>query len=763
MRLPARACQTAAAFAVLWAFALPARAWAQAGAGGGAGGGAADVIERGRVHGGAKPPAGFYQTLARNPYAFEFSHGWLARARLVRERRQALRASGAWQLLRLPVGLAGAALPAGPAASGAAVGGTLRYPTFLPLFSNTAAADSSVMDPDSVAAEFWGTSPAPPYSITTYYREISAGNLTVTGTVIPPIRVTRTDTFYSGGFPGGQPCQGLCLASGVPALIEELVDSADATVDFAQFADSSDGHVPAIVILDPQVGGECYLIDHAATNSIWAHRFSLSGWGYPPDTTRDSLNGHPVVIDDYIIQGGEGGGQGTTYPGCTPGYLAPIGTVTHETGHLFGLPDLYDVSNVTEGLGRWDLMSSGNEQKPWRPAHMSAWSLATLGWITEVPITTSQTDTAAPIETGRTAYLVPVAGAPHEFFLLENRQRIGSDSMMYGPGLMIYHLDTALMNQRGFNNGNAVNASWPHALAVEEAAGDTGLNCEYPAACNDRGDAGDPFPGSSGNTTFGPDTRPAALTNAGGFAGVLVDSIRQLAAGGAVAFRVRFGGETVVAASDTAAAVRVDGTATQVFRDLLTDGSTHTIAVDSSQLGADQRTEYLFQRWSDGGARTHPITGSLAGATYTATVRRRYLVNLGTLGSGAVSASTPIDSASGTFLDEGTVDTLRAVPGPGDTFVGWTADTIAGSPLLILTAARPYRLAATFVGTADVVRELLAGRGPLDAGQLTALDYLGNRNLRFDLGDFVAWLDRNAATVRGGAYARAPRAPVASR
>ncbi len=712
------------------------------------------MIRRGLIHGGARPPAGFYQVLARNPRAFEFSHGWLARARAVRERRQALRSAGSWQLLRVPAGLA--ALAASPAA----VGGTVRYPTFLPLFSNTGSSDSAVMIPGDVAAEFWGTTPAPPYSITTYYREISNGLLTVTGTVIPPIRVSRTDTFYAGGYPGGFPCQGLCPASQVPALIDEILSHADSTVNFAQYADTLTDTVPAIVILDPQVGGECYQLYPPAVNSIWAHRFSLTGWGYPAFQTNDSLNGKPVYVDDYIIQGGEGGGAGSAVPGCTPGLLTPIGTVTHETGHLFDLPDLYDVSGATEGIGRWDLMSSGNEQKPWRPSHMSAWSLATLGWITEIPVTSSQTDTAAPIETARTAYLVPLAGAPSEFFLLENRQPIGSDSMMYGPGLMIYHLDTALMAARGFNNGNDVNAPRPHALAVEEAAGDTGLYCTYPSPCNDRGDAGDPFPGTSGNATFGPGTRPAALTNTLGFAGVKIDSIQQLSPFGAVRFRVTFGAMTEVVASDTVAMVRVNAVATHAYRDILADGTSLALAIDSVQLSADARTQYLFQSWSDGQPRAHTVTASSAGGTFTATVGRRYLVNLVTVGGGTVSATTPIDSANGTFLAEGSADTLRAVPGVGQAFVGWTADTLTGSSLVILRAVRPYRLVATFAGTTDIVRQLLTGRSVLTGGQLASLDYLGNNNRRFDLGDFVAWLDRNPGALTSGAVTRVSRFPA---
>jgi M6 family metalloprotease-like protein len=707
----------------------------------GAQAGGADVIRRGLVHGGARPPAGFYHTLATHPGAFEFTHGWLERARGVRQARQALRARGAWrQLNQAAVRAPGAAAVA---ASATAVGGTLRYPTFLPLFSNTGAADAAVMDTAAIAQRFWGTLPAPanPYSVTTYYQEISGGRLTVTGTVIDTIRVSQTDVYYSGG----SQCQGLCGGAKVPGLIAELLQHADSTVNFAPFADPATGIVPAIVVLDPQVGAECYLLYPPAVSGIWAHRFSLSGWGVGPYTTRDSINGHPVVVDDYIIQGGQGG-QG----GCTPGVLAPIGTVTHETGHLFGLPDLYDTGERTEGLGHWDLMASGNEQKPYRPAHMSAWTLATLGWIAEAPVTTSQSVTLGPIETGDTALVVPLAGT-NEFFLLENRQPIGSDSMMAGPGLIVYHLDTLLMSQRLF--GNSVNAIVPHALAVVEAAGDTGLNCTYPTSCNDRGDAGDPFPGASGNTSFGPGTRPGARTNAGVPVAFRVDSIQQLAPSGAMRFRVTFGGLTTVAASDTAASVQVDGVRTPVFRDLLADGSTHTLAIDTLQLNLNGRTSYRFTSWSDHQPAQHTITGSTAGATYTALVARRYLMNIAILGPGVVSATRPIDPVAGSFLSEGDSLTLTPVPDSGSAFVGWSVDTVTGAQVLAFKLARPYSLVATFAGSRDVLTQLLTGRSVLAGGQVVVLDGLGNNNGRLDLGDIVAWLDRNAGALRAPAGA----------
>ena len=647
----------ATAAALVLCFAGAARAQAQTG------GGIADIVRRGWIHAHARPPAGFYQFAASHPGAFEFKHGWLDRAQAVRQNRAALRARGAYNLMN-----AESRVSAASPQTATAVSGTLRYPTFMPFFSNTTVSDSALMDSAAVQGKFWGTNRAPPYSITTYYKEISVNRLTVTGNVIGRgFRVLHPGSFYSGG----SNCQGLDICGWVDSLIEEVLYQADATVDFSQFVDTLTGYVPGIVILDPQVGAECYQVYSPADTSIWAHRFSLTGWfqrrtataQQHPFVTNDPWPGHLgqyVKIDDYIIQGGQGGNDG-----CTPEQLAPIGTVTHETGHLFGLPDLYDTDPyfLTEGLGHWDLMASGNEQLPYRPAHMSAWSLDFLGWINEVPITTGQTITTGPIEVSDTAFIVPMAGTPDdEFFLLENRQPIGSDSMMHGPGLMIYHADPVLINQRLF--GNDVNALEPHGIWILEAEGDAGLDCTYPAACNDRGDAGDPFPGSSGNTALGPATHPAALTNSGAFAGVFIESIQQVAPFGAMRFRVSFGPP-------------------------------------------------------------------------------QYLVRFAVSGGGSVSTSRLIDSTNGTLLTGGDTVTLVATPASGQMFLGWTGDTTTANATLKLVMTRPFTVRATFAAPSDVVNQLLTGSSPVTVAALIALDRLGNNNGRFDLGDVVAWLDRN--------------------
>jgi M6 family metalloprotease-like protein len=60
-----------------------------------------------------------------------------------------------------------------------------------------------------------------------------------------------------------------------------------------------------------------------------------------------------------------------------------IGVFAHEFGHVLGLPDLYDTSYQSAGVGEWCLMGGGS----WggngsKPTQLSCWCLARLGWMT---------------------------------------------------------------------------------------------------------------------------------------------------------------------------------------------------------------------------------------------------------------------------------------------------------------------------------------------------------------------------------------------
>jgi immune inhibitor A len=87
-----------------------------------------------------------------------------------------------------------------------------------------------------------------------------------------------------------------------------------------------------------------------------------------------------------------------------------------------------------------------------------------------------------------------------EYFLLENRQRTGYDSDLPGDGLLIWHIDEA---QPGNTDENH------YKVGLMQADGNRDLELDH-----NRGDAGDPYPGSSGNASFTKSTTPNSLSYA---------------------------------------------------------------------------------------------------------------------------------------------------------------------------------------------------------------------------------------------------------
>jgi M6 family metalloprotease-like protein len=497
-----------------------------------------DVEMLGRIRGGARPPPGYYETLRANPDAFQFSqrNGWVLRGRRVAELRREIRGRLLAGRSVLEVGDGQNVSALVQAAQGEVVAGTLNLPVMLILFQNTdSAALVQNVSRSVVEQRLFSGDPAPPYSVQTYYRELSNDSLIVNGTVFEWGRVAQPDSFYEGN------SNGLPPDGDIPQLIADIASLWDTTVDFGQFdsdgpdgipnSGDDDGYVDAIVLIHPKVDGSCKQINPDGETSIWAHRWSASSWlgGQAYVTDDAAAAGGNILIDDYTIQGGQGGDSG-----CASDEPLAIGLVAHETGHLFGLPDLYDTSGLGAGIGRWGLMGSGNSQVPSRPVHMTAWTKAQLGWVTEVVIDRDTTLDVSPVVTSDTSYILPIREPAEstQYFILANRQRIGSDSMIIAEGLLIWHIDSVIARVRGLPYNN-VNAFLPHGVALEQADGRNDL-----LNGANRGDTGDPFPGV--NPVFGVCTQPGSFGNNGNPSLVSVENITQLAPFGAVRADVRF-------------------------------------------------------------------------------------------------------------------------------------------------------------------------------------------------------------------------------
>ena len=642
-----------------------------------------DPEHLGRMQGGAKPPPGYYEMLRLDPTAFQFSrdNGWIRRGQAVAAQRNALRAAAASQVLFAPMAnINGAGV----------MRGDLNVPVFLILFANTNADTIRTYVPrQSLETRLYGTTPAPPYSIHTYYREISNDSLLVNGTVFEWTQVSQPDTYYEAG------CNGTCAQVQFANMVAELVQAHDDTVDFGHFdndgadgvpnSGDDDGYVDAIVLMHPEVDGSCTNVNPASSDNIWAHRYVLG-----PVSTADAAQAPGITnirIRDYIIQGGQGGDAG-----CSDNQPQAMGVVAHETGHLFGLPDLYDVNGTRQGIGHWGLMGSGNWNKAYSPAHMEAWSRAQLGWVSEVLIASDTLLDISPVQLSDTAYILPIVGS-NEYFLLENRQAIGSDALIHAPGLLIWHVDSVLVASR--MSSNTVNTSLPHGVSLEEADGFGHLKA---TSGGNRGDAGDPFPGSTSNTLFGVATNPSSARNDGLPTNISVGDIEILSGTQTVRTQIRFRQPTVVMATDTVAAFLLDGSPYNVFSDLLDDGSSHQLEMDAVQLVNNGRNRYTWQSWSNGQPRSHTFTATSAGDTIVADVAAEYMLDVDVQGTGGSVASTPVvDIANGELLVAGSVITLVAtVDQPGHIFEGWTGDSTGSAETFAVTMGRPYSLTATF-------------------------------------------------------------------
>jgi M6 family metalloprotease-like protein len=657
-------------------------------------------------------------------------------------------------------------LSAPTAASGQKVAGRVVIPVVPIAFTNSAPPYSA----NRYEELFFSPAPAGgAYSLKTFYEQLSNRNITIDGRVFPWVTADSTDAYYEDG------CNGIGVLAPCPQrpvsrfgqlllrTLDIVSQDRNASTVWSQFdndgpdgqpnSGDDDGFVDFVTFLQPGQDGACPGSPH-----IWAHRFVIRAWnGGSPYVTRTPWTGHRgqyLKVDDYIMQSAVGGTSA-----CDGSSIMPIGTVAHETGHAFGLPDLYDtdLSNpaVTQGIGEWGLMGSGNYARPYSPARFEAWSLFELGWVTVDTLSSGREVRLSPVSSSDTVLYLPVAGTD-EYYLFENRQAQESDTAQMSPafgvrqkspGLLVWHIDQGQLDDHGFNGDNRVNVGPVHGVALVQADGRNDLR--LPGGGN-RGDRGDAFPGSSSNTAICRNTQPAITNNAGSFAHFCLDQIRQVSPGGPVAFRY-IAYRSVFAADRDGATIKVNGTKVRRLDQFFPAGTLIELSADSVQLDESGGTRYEFLAWSDGGSRTHSVTVGEEPDTVIAQLSVAHRLRVDTEGGPAsmISSEPAGDLASGVYLAEGTPVSIRARAPENAVFVGWSGDTVATHDTLTLIIQRPLTLLASFVAVQNVAltnaADALFGAGTLRAEEAAYLDAAGNRNGVYDLGDFLAANDRSGA------------------
>jgi M6 family metalloprotease-like protein len=277
-------------------------------------------------------------------------------------------------------------------------------------------------------------------SVRDFYTEVSYGKLTIDSTITIWVRLPRESSYYGQGTHGGLPS--IMVADAIAA-------AAAAGFDFSQGDSDGDGWVDVLDVLHSGYGEE----STGNPDDVWSVKGSMSS----------VVTQNGVKMYNYHEEPALRGASGTG--------IERIGTICHESGHFFGLPDLYDYSSLTSGLGNWCLMSgaSWNGTSGTSPGHPSAWAKVFLGFARTMPVHSKTGFSLPRVEDNSVVGMLRDGTTNEEYFLIENRAKVGFDnSPQMNAGLLIYHVD-----QKNANNDLG---TWPHpAVKIEEADGNDSL------------------------------------------------------------------------------------------------------------------------------------------------------------------------------------------------------------------------------------------------------------------------------------------------
>ncbi|HEX9885859.1 MAG TPA: M6 family metalloprotease domain-containing protein, partial [Longimicrobiales bacterium] len=553
-----------------------------------------------------------------------------------------------------------------------------------------------------------------------FYDEISGGRITLGGETHDWERSTLTEADVAAGRSG-------LGGSKVGVFILEILKATDdGSVDWGRYdndgpdglpnSGDDDGFVDVLAVFQPSRGAECGGSGNA--NRIWSHKWVLrSAAGMTYATTTDAANGGKIRVDDYTIQPVVScdfqGGQTQ---------INEIGVLAHELGHGFGLPDLYCTASGCNhaGIGRWGLMGSGNwgcwGGEPWRPCHMEAWSKAMLGWVdveTLAPGVDHGVIVLEPVEEGGSVLRIDAGDGSNEYFLIENRQRIGFDAGMSRPGLLIWHIDQDI-----------VDARWP-ANTINNTAGHMGVWLRQADGLDQlaqnggsRADDGDPFPGFTGNTRFSAGSNPGAFTHLDAASGLTVMDIQEIGQNVSARILTRFQTVTVQMIGDGGGGqLTVDGLGAPAGGVAFESApfQRHVISVTGGSPIADG-VRLGFQGWNDDPEATRerefvtPVEDVQLTAVFGGEeVRLRVDVDGEDFGvpQGTV-ASLPAGllEEDGSWFLAGTSLSLQANPITGYGFQEWLGPVAGQGNPALLTLDEPADVTAVFALTYSVPEEL---------------------------------------------------------
>ena len=318
-------------------------------------------------------------------------------------------------------------------------------------------------------------------SVFDYFFDNSGGKFRYTSIVAPYYTAKRERQFYTD--------ETKPYPLRTQELIKEALDSlTEQGFDFSPLTVDSQGFVYAtnVFYAGPIVNGW--------SKGLWPHASRMPDYELMPGKT----------VADYQI--------------TNMGNQLTLGTFCHENGHMIcDFPDLYDYrfdGVNSHGVGSFCLMCFGGSVDDRNPTQVNAYLKFNAGWANSVTDITAGLN--ASVRAGVNDFYI-LRKNETEYFIIENRQKVGRDLALPGSGLTIWHIDELGSNE---NQGMTPNSHYECSLV--QADGEFDL--ERAERDGQLGEAKDLFHGA-GNTRFGDTTNPNSRWWNGSSSGLSITNI----------------------------------------------------------------------------------------------------------------------------------------------------------------------------------------------------------------------------------------------
>jgi len=289
------------------------------------------------------------------------------------------------------------------------------------------------------------------------------------------------------------------------------ITATDSSINFASYDNDGNGKlsVSELQVIFLVAGGESATLLNTP-GGVWAMAtvltFDPDGDGYISANSQPCTGGseecNGVEMDNVWFLGLKSSGQngysqfGERHGSSFISWDATIGVMAHELGHAyFDLPDLYDTTKSSAGIGNFGIMGSGawgrktqTEKAGSTPVHFSAWSKEKLDVCNPQTVSSGSDNYTLPavyqmIDNSSSCGIYKASTSTSgEYFLFENRSPGGYDEGLnyrindnsssvvvgtkYTGGLAVWHVYDNLSSCLALNNCMALT---PPLVDLEEA------------------------------------------------------------------------------------------------------------------------------------------------------------------------------------------------------------------------------------------------------------------------------------------------------